>query len=150
MTQYLAVNCKIITTLLLLLFSSFVQASELHNAVFSNNLDRIENAIKKGDDVNEVNESGQWPLLIAATYELPKAAELLIKHGAKINFANQHGFTAIHEAASLNNIEVLEVLIKYNADINVKDINKHTPLHYALTSDAPNAARILQKMNAEQ
>jgi len=134
----------------IILCTNFASANDLHSAVLANNLDKITLLIKKGKDVNEINEEGQWPLLICATYGLDKAAVLLIDNGANINMANIHGYTAFHEAASLGYRDIIKVFLKYKGDFSKRDINHYNVLNYAQMSGSESIVRLLKRHGATE
>jgi ankyrin repeat protein len=125
-------------------------AGPLHGAVLANNLEKIERLLKKGEKINELNEDGNWPLLLAATYGYADVCKLLIKKGADVNQANQHGYTALHEAASMGYIKVVKILVQNHADVNKVDINNYNALKYALISGTPMVVRYLKRHGAKE
>jgi len=123
-------------------------AGPLHNAVLGNDEAKITAQIKKGEYINEIDNEGSWPLLIAATYGNINAAKVLLEHGADVNRANNHGYTALHEAASMANRKLVLLLLKNNAEINKRDVNSNTALTYAELSGSPKLVRMLKRKGA--
>lgn len=123
-------------------------AGPLHNAVFANNEAKIIAQIKKGEDINEINKEGSWPLLIAATYGNIKAAQVLIKNGADVNKSNNHGYTALHEAASMADRKFVFLLLKNKANISKRDTNNYNALTYAELSGSQKLVRLLKRKGA--
>lgn len=144
---------KTIIAILILIITQLIttaNAGPLHNAVLGNNLEKIEQLIASGENINAINEEGSWPLLIASTYGFAKATKLLINKGADVNQANQHGYTALHEAASMGYIKVVKALIKNKADINKTDINSYDALKYSQISGTPMVTRYLKRHGASE
>lgn len=139
---------KILLTCLILLLPYTVSAGPLHGAVLANDLTGIEQLLAKGEKINEINEEGVWPLLIASTYGFADVSKLLISKGANVNQANQYGYTALHEAASMGYIKVVKVLVKSEADVNKTDVNSYNALKYAQTSGTPMIVRYLKRHGA--
>lgn len=92
-------------------------------------LSMIDYLISIGADVNQKNNSGEYPLLIASERALPLVVEELIKGGANPNIKDENGNTPIYTSICLpaklhikdNVIQTVEILIKYNADISVEN-----------------------------
>ncbi|MCD4676918.1 MAG: ankyrin repeat domain-containing protein, partial [Desulfobacula sp.] len=58
----------------------------IHIAALFGNLEAIHQHIKAGSDLNEKDEYGSSPLIIAATFDKTEVAEALIEAGADVNF----------------------------------------------------------------
>ena len=143
-----SLNMKKLLIFLILLFPYTISAGPLHDAVLTDNLEKIEQLLANGEKINEINKEGVWPLLIASTYGFEKATELLINKGANVNQANQYGYTALHEAASMGYIKIVKVLVKNKADVNKKDVNSYSALKYAQSSGTPMVVRYLKRHGA--
>ena len=90
----------------------------------SNNLDKIEAAIKDGANVNGGSgDKARTPLMIASLNDDSlEVVKLLLKHGAKVNETDTHGDTALLLAAqSTTNIDIFNTLIEAGADVNVRN-----------------------------
>lgn len=91
-----------------------VQANQLHDAVEANDIVKIKKLIKKGMDVNSLDEDGFTPLFRCKTKE---AAQCLVDQGANVNCAcNDNdgsvvGWTPLHEA--LDNPEISSSYVLY-------------------------------------
>ena len=56
---------------------------------------RIEQLIQHGENINEIDERGIWPLLAAVTYGDKQSVELLLKLGADPNLADQYNYSVL-------------------------------------------------------
>ena len=68
--------------------------SKLLRAVQEKNIKEIKKALKKGADINYVDTTGNFALLLAS-YVFYEVAKFLIKKGADVNLANKYGTTAL-------------------------------------------------------
>lgn len=58
--------------------------SSIFDAIEANDIDKVEECIKNGEDVNAKNRYEETPLRIAAKYHT-KAIPILLKNGATLN-----------------------------------------------------------------
>jgi hypothetical protein len=78
----------------------------------------LESCIARGEDVNQVNEFQETPLIAAAKQGSAKSVEFLLENGADIHKVNGISENPI---AVATNIDVVHILVRHGADIN--DIN---------------------------
>jgi len=95
---------------------------------------QVENAIRKGADVNARDNRGNTPLMWAAMDNpSTEVTIVLIKAGADVNATDNSGYTPLMGAAGSNtNPEVITVLIKAGADVNARNSMGGTPLVSAM------------------
>ncbi len=79
-----------------------------------------ENSINTGDD------TGQTPLMAAASANRLDLAKLLIEHGADVNQSSVSGLTALHYVALENHDEMAELLLNNKANVD-------PTMHYSST-----------------
>ena len=121
--------------------------NDLEPLLFSEDINKIKQAIKLGADLNALYTngylleyyckdkylpiiellldngakpefSGTSSLHFAAQYGQPKVAQCLIDHGADVNYVNKNKATPIMLAAFNNYYDIVELLIKSGADVN--------------------------------
>lgn len=87
--QFLLVGIFTITGL------SAMEISELspHETVQIGNLERVNQLLHNGADVNQIDNNGQTPLIIAAFYGHTEIVEILCKNKADVNKAAGNGTT---------------------------------------------------------
>lgn len=106
-------------------------------SVIGNDLDQARYALQSGANqdvqidrnISEGIHIGFTPLLIAATRNYPKMAELLIEFGADLNWSpevkthsnGKNSLPALVQAAWCYNDEVVDVLLAHNADVHGRD-----------------------------
>jgi ankyrin repeat protein len=96
--------------------------TDLHTAVFLEDIEAIRQHIKAGSDLNVLEPSrASTPLLTAAALGKTEAAKLLIDAGADLNYKNNDGSTALHTAAFFCRIEIVEALLEKGADKLIKN-----------------------------
>ena len=96
--------------------------SKWHNAILRLLLDN-------SASVDELNESGDSPLNMAAFYGNTEAVERLLDHKALVNFQHKkHKWTALHYAASQGRNAIAKLLIDRGANVAAKAIYQNEDL----------------------
>jgi len=93
--------------------------TDIHTAAFMGNLDALRQHIEAGSDLDQKDEYGSTPLIIAVTFGKAEVARELVEAGADINCKNNDGSTPLHTAAFLCRTEILEMLLENGADKNI-------------------------------
>ena len=100
----------------------------LHTAAALGNAEVIEQHIKAGSDLNEIDAYGSTPLIVAITFDKPEAASVLIEAGADMTITNNEGSNPLHIAAFFCRTEIVEALLKAGADKSLRNGNGKTAL----------------------
>lgn len=104
-------------------------------AARAGNLEKLQEAIDKGADVNAPDGLGDIPLLKAAEYGNTRCVQALINAKAKLNQGEKHhGYTALHYAAMRGDYLTAQLLIDAGAPVNETDYFGDTPLNRALSA----------------
>tara|TARA_R110000868_G_scaffold397233_3_gene669790 strand:+ start:2925 stop:4313 length:1389 start_codon:yes stop_codon:yes gene_type:complete len=90
----------------------------LANAILSEDVEGIQNALRYGEDVNEIDVYGFTPLIEAAIADNAQISQLLLSLGANPNGQGVTGSTALHWAAENANAELCQLLLEHGADPN--------------------------------
>ncbi len=94
----------------------------LHNLASSSKNTKIINYfIKKGADINLINNQGNTPFMIAAADNTKEVLNILSKGLKNSNHKNKKGHTALTFAIEENTPEIVEYLLKKGADASIKD-----------------------------
>ncbi|UCG26757.1 MAG: ankyrin repeat domain-containing protein [Bacteroidales bacterium] len=101
---------------------------DIHAAALMGNIEAINQHIKAGSDLNEKDEYGSTPLIVAATFGKTKVAKALIEAGADMNLTSNEGSTPLHTAAFFGRVEIVEMLLDNGADNNLRNNYGHTAL----------------------
>lgn len=101
--------------------------------MWANNEDVIQELIKRGATINDSDNDGFTPLILAIENERNSAALQLIKQGAQVNHTTKSGLTPLMIAAKEFNCEMVAALMENGADINAKNDDEKTAL--MLTKD---------------
>ena len=96
-----------------------------------NNFDIALEFIKRGADVNALDNENATPLMYAASRNAKKILNLLIEHNADINIQTKSGYTALIIAALNNNLDIVKILIENKADVFARDGYGRRCLYYA-------------------
>ena len=135
--------------------------NNFYKTLYENDKEGIENFLKNGFYVNEVDESRRIPLICAIFYNNDcKIINLLLKYGADVDivddythsalikcvlyckillennvnleFKDRYGHSALMKAVIYEDINMIRLLLKYKANINTIDIYGLTPLKRAI------------------
>src|SRR5262245_33057500 len=126
--------------------SSAVSAGPLQDAAKEGDLDKIEQLLAQGVNINE--KTGLAPALHYAIREgHVEAVELLITRGADVNATSTWG-TPLHLAASGGHADIARLLLERGADPNARR-KTQTPLHLAAITGQTEVARVLLDHGAD-
>ncbi|MDR0136124.1 M48 family metalloprotease [Metabacillus idriensis] len=145
------------------LYSNFVLDSEettqLMLAASENDLERAEELIESGEDVNAQDSLGMTPLMYASyppadEYEEEliinaEMVELLLKNGADPNIVSDNGDVATVDIIYSGDLDLAELLIEKNADINLEDGYGQTALIAAVYEEDVKMVELLLNAGAD-
>jgi hypothetical protein len=94
---------------------------DIHAAALLGNLNAIKDHINAGSDLNEKDEYGSTPLIIAATFGKTDVAMALIDAGADLNLQSNEGSTPLHTAAFFCRTDIVKALLDKGADKTIKN-----------------------------
>lgn len=123
----------------------------LMNAINKNNTSLVEQLIRDGADVDELDANLDAPLVIAAYKGYDHIVKLLLDAGADVK-AVDPGMkaTALHAAAYAGRTGAAKLLIEYHIDINKQGpYNGYTALHDAIWQDNVEIVKLLLAANAD-
>lgn len=117
------------------------------NAAYYGNVAAIQDALRQGADVEELDAKAGWrPLHAAVMTEMEDAVDYLLRQRADINSPGPGGLTALHIACRDESRDVLRLLLKHKADPQVADPTGRTPLDVCGSSNR--ARRIMEAFAA--
>jgi hypothetical protein len=100
---------------------------DIFAAALFGNLEVINGHVRAGTDLNQKDEYGSTPLIIATTFGKNDLAIALINAGADLNLKSDEGSTPLHTAAFFCRAEIVNVLIDKGADKTLKNAYGSTP-----------------------
>lgn len=110
-----------------------------------NDIMKVKKILKKGADINTVDDLGRTALMWAANNGYLKMAELLINKGSNLNSKDDfEGFTALTLASRRGFFEIVKLLIDNNADKNILDNRGCTALEWAEANNNFEIAKLLK------
>ncbi|MEZ5146682.1 MAG: ankyrin repeat domain-containing protein [Bacteroidales bacterium] len=102
----------------------------LVNCARINDVIQLEKIIGYIDDINEIEENGWTPLMIACFNGSADVVKVLIEHGADVNGTNLNGTSPIMYAKeytlSKGDFSCLKLLLENGATLNTLDIYNRT------------------------
>jgi len=106
--------------------------SELHKAIYEENLSKIKLLLDKGVEIDKPSKAGITPLIMAVKMRNLKIVKLLIKHDADIEEGDKNGLTPLHYAVGERRYKIVKFLLKQpDIDLDAKNRYGITPLHQA-------------------
>lgn len=127
---------KPIILILGLFLSSLVSAQEKVKSIFdiarSGTVAEVQELMKQNPDViNQINENGFSPLILACYRGNTAVADFLIDNVKDVNYKSREG-TALAGLAIKYNKDLVEHLLKKKADPDIADATGCTPLFWAV------------------
>ncbi|XP_028373172.1 kinase D-interacting substrate of 220 kDa isoform X1 [Phyllostomus discolor] len=101
------------------------------NYVEEENIPALKALLEKCKDVDERNECGQTPLMIAAEQGSLEIVKELVKNGANCNLEDLDNWTALISASKEGHVHVVEELLRCGADVEHRDMGGWTALMWA-------------------
>lgn len=92
--------------------------------------------------VDEPDDTGATPLILATLKGSLPICKMLIERGANVNAKNNNGHTPVKYAGSKNHQQILTYLLDCGGDPNAKDQFGETPLHRIASMERHECLRI--------
>lgn len=119
-------------------------------AVRGTSCEVVEELLKAGANVHQLDQWGRTPLMLAVERANPKVVETLLKAGANPNHVNKDGETPLLVAAKwTKGRETTEALLKKGARLDCVDKNGNTPLIIATRNKRREVVEALLKAGAD-
>ena len=104
--------------------------SQIHEAIISDNLEKLANLLKLGENPDIIDKSGETPLYLSVDIENYDAMVILLEFGADCNIQKEDGNTPLHLATEKKNDIYISNLLSHGANPNIiNKINLQTPMH---------------------
>ncbi len=123
----------------------------LMQAVQRNDAGEVQRLIDQGADVNQLEATGDAPLVMAAYKGYGDVVRLLLQAGADVKAVDPSmKATALHAAAYAGRTEAARVLIEYGIDVNAQGpYNGYTALHDAIWQNNIPTAEVIIDAGAD-
>jgi len=117
----------------------------LLGAVSRGNLTAVRALLEQDtSQINEVNDSGYTPLMMACYYGHEECVRLLLDHGARVNAARSDGATPLLVACARDHEACARLLLDIGkADVNLERDDGATPLYVACEQGRLECVRLL-------
>ncbi|MGG7440149.1 ankyrin repeat domain-containing protein [Chryseobacterium arthrosphaerae] len=137
-----------------LILSSLLSAQEKAKSIYdvarSGTVAEVKELMKQNPDIiNQINENGFSPLILACYRGNTEVAKYLIDHVKDLNYKSREG-TALAGLSIKYNKELTEYLLKKNADPNIADPTGFTPLFWAVKFGNKELTELLLKYKADK
>jgi ankyrin repeat protein len=145
---------KLIVLMAIFLGFTVINAQEKAKSIFdiarSGTVSEVKELMKQNPDIiNQTNESGFSPLILACYKGNAEVAEFLIDHVKDVNYKSQEG-TALAGLSVKYNKVLVEHLLKKNADPNIADVTGSTPLFWAVKFGNKELTELLLQYKADK
>ncbi|KAH0518515.1 Kinase D-interacting substrate of 220 kDa [Microtus ochrogaster] len=122
---------------------TFLRWQSVINYVEEENIPALKALLEKCKDVDERNECGQTPLMIAAEQGNVEIVKELIKNGANCNLEDLDNWTALISASKEGHIHIVEELLKCGANLEHRDMGGWTALMWACYKGRTDVVQLL-------
>lgn len=124
--------------------------SSIFDIARSGTVAEVKELMKQNPDIiNQTNENGFSPLILACYRGNTEVAQYLIDHVKDLNYKSHEG-TALAGLAIKYNKDLVERLLKKNADPNIADATGYTPLFWAVKFGNKELIELLLKYKADK
>ncbi len=124
--------------------------TELHWAVYNNDVPAVTRLIAARANVNARNDYGSTPLSEAAVTGNVEVIRKLLAAGADVESSNDDGMTPLMIIARTSNLEAAKLLLKRGAKVNVREgWRGQTALMWAAAEAQPAMVKLLLQHGAE-
>lgn len=132
------------------LLSAQEKAKSIYDIARSGTVAEVKELMKQNPDIiNQTNEGGFSPLILACYRGNVEVAKFLMDHVKDINYKSQEG-TALSGLSVKYNRELAEYLLSKNANPNIADASGSTPLFWAVKFGNKEMTELLLKHKADK
>ena len=109
-----------------------LNAQNLMDLIKQQSISGIDRLIKNGVFINNIDNKGDSPLIVAIKTGNKKIVELLISNGADVNLCDKTGNYPLHYAIDMEKEEITDLLLTKGANVNNRNFKGDSPLHIAV------------------
>ncbi|XP_028652721.1 kinase D-interacting substrate of 220 kDa isoform X2 [Erpetoichthys calabaricus] len=125
-----------------------IMAPSLLTYVEEENVAGVKAFLEKCKEVDERNENGQTPLMLAAEQGNLEIVQELLKKGANVNLEDVDNWTALISASKEGHIDIVRELLSHNANLEHRDMGGWTALMWAAYKGCTEVAKMLLEKGA--
>lgn len=145
---------KLILLMSIFLSSTLINAQEKAKSIFdiarSGTVSEVKELMKQNPDIiNQTNENGFSPLILACYKGNVEVANFLMDNVKDVNYKSQEG-TALAGLSVKYNKDLVEHILKKNANPNITDATGSTPLFWAVKFGNKELTELLLKYKADK
>ncbi|XP_064389781.1 uncharacterized protein LOC135337743 [Halichondria panicea] len=118
---------------------------DIHKAANAGDLSALKDAIKRGEDVNSVDEYGRTPLLKAASGGHTDCVKELLSSGAVVDLADEYGDTPLMQATYMKKEDTVKELLSSGASPLCTNKFGKTALMWAKSSGNTSIIKLLEE-----
>lgn len=145
MKKYILILCLFLSCITVL-----AQEKSIYDIARTGTVAEVKELMKKTPNIiNQNNENGFSPLILACYRGNIEVAKFLIDNAKNINYKSQEG-TALAGLSVKYNKELVEYLLKKKADPNIADSTGSTPLFWAVKFGNKELISLLLKYKADK
>lgn len=129
--------------------------TQLHYAVYSDNVNAVKILLLNGGDVTQTSNKGNTPLHIAVSKGSKEMVEVLLQHVRRdelIDFINakttNSGSTSLHVAAKNGSSEIVKSLLRHGATWSIKNRKNETPVSVSSDQNVTNLLKLIERLFA--
>ena len=123
-------------------------AESVHFLTWLGDLLGVKLHIYAGTNIDQEDEFGNYPVLLAVDQGHLEIVDLLIEHEVELETEDQHGFTALIVAAERNYPDILQLLLDNGSDIEAEDKAERTALDWSIIMGSSESEDILRENDA--
>ena len=123
---------------------------DIFTYIKNNDIQSVKDYINSGYNLDSQNNSGDTPLILAASNNKMEIVKLLLNSGADINRQDNYGGAALIYAVFNNRIEIVKLLLNAGADIDKQDNNGYTALILAAYENNREIIELLLDYGADE
>lgn len=106
--------------------------NEIDLAARRGQVERVEQILKSGFDINLKNDKGHSILMLAAYNGHYDLVQFLIEQGADVNSVDHSGSSILMGVIFKGHTPIFDLLVKAGADLEIQNQKKQTALDYAI------------------
>ncbi|XP_054239327.1 kinase D-interacting substrate of 220 kDa isoform X5 [Indicator indicator] len=125
-----------------------LMSQSLLTYVEEGNVPALKALLEKCRDVDERNENGQTPLMLAAEQGNLEIVQELLKKGANCNLEDADNWTALISAAKEGHAAIVAELLSHNVSLEHRDLGGWTALMWASYKGRTEVAKLLLEKGA--